>query len=130
MLRVIDACDPVYPGTTRVVLNRHVAEMTDLAESDQQHVMRAVFCVERVMRDALEPDKINLAALGNMVAHLHWHIIPRWKNDPHFPQAIWATVPESAPDQQVAQRAIREGTITGIPGFHQTLADALTHAMA
>ena len=129
MLRVIDACDPVYPGTTRVVLNRHVAEMTDLAESDQQHVMRAVFCVERVMRDALEPDKINLAALGNMVAHLHWHIIPRWKNDPHFPQAIWAALPESTPDGQEAQCARRAGTIARLPRFHQILADALTHTM-
>jgi diadenosine tetraphosphate (Ap4A) HIT family hydrolase len=39
----------------------------------------------------LRPDKINLASLGNMVAHLHWHVIPRFADDPHFPQPIWGT---------------------------------------
>ena len=129
LLRVIDACDPVYPGTTRVVLNRHVAEMTDLDEADRQRVMRAVFCVEGVMREALCPDKINLAALGNMVAHLHWHVIPRWHDDPHFPQAIWAALPECSPGAQEAQRVRRAGTLSGLPGFHQALADAFTLAM-
>ena len=130
LFRVIDACDPVYPGTTRVVLNRHVAEMTDLGEADQQRVMRATFCVERVMRDTLGPDKVNLAALGNMVAHLHWHVIPRWKEDPHFPQAIWAALPEATPGAQEAQHARRNATITGLPRFHRTLTDALERAVS
>jgi len=129
LLRVIDACDLVYPGTTRVVLNRHVAEMTDLGEADQQQVMRAALCVERVMRDTLGPDKVNLAALGNMVAHLHWHVIPRWKDDPHFPQAIWAALPEATPAALQAQRARREATISGLPRFHHALTDALKRAM-
>ena len=130
LLRVIDACDPVYPGTTRVVLNRHVAEMTDLGEADQQSVMRATLCVERVMRDTLGPDKVNLAALGNMVAHLHWHVIPRWKDDPHFPQAIWAALPEAAPGAPQAQRARRDATIAGVPGFHRALTAALERTMS
>jgi len=130
LLRVIDACDPLYPGTTRVVLNRHAAEMTDLGEADQQRVMRATLCVERAMRDTLGPDKVNLAALGNMVAHLHWHVIPRWRDDPHFPQAIWAALPEAAPGALEAQRARRKATIAGLPRFHSALADALKRAMS
>ena len=35
------------------------------------------------------PAKINLATLGNMVAHVHWHVIPRFADDPHFPQPVW-----------------------------------------
>ena len=130
LLRVIDARDPTYPGTTRVVLNRHVAEMTDLQEREQQRVMRAVLCVERVMRDTLNPDKVNLAALGNMVAHLHWHVIPRWKDDPHFPQAIWAALPEAAPEVLETRRVRHNAIISGLPLFHRALTDALARAMS
>jgi diadenosine tetraphosphate (Ap4A) HIT family hydrolase len=52
--------------------------------------------VEAALRSLVAPDKINLAALGNMVPHLHWHVIPRWRDDSHFPAAIWATQQESA----------------------------------
>ena len=48
--------------------------------------------VQRVLRDRLSPDKVNLAALGNMVAHLHWHVIARWRWDSHFPGSVWAVV--------------------------------------
>lgn len=52
--------------------------------------MRAVYETESVLRDLMQPDKINLACLGNVVPHVHWHVIPRWKNDSHFPDPIWA----------------------------------------
>ena len=45
--------------------------------------------MEAALRDMLDPDKINLASLGNMTPHLHWHVIPRWRDDPHFPGSIW-----------------------------------------
>ena len=89
-LRVIDAADALYPGFTRVIWQSHVREMTDLSEHDRDVVMRAVWTVERVMREVLRPDKVNLASLGNMVAHVHWHVIPRFREDAHFPDAIWA----------------------------------------
>jgi diadenosine tetraphosphate (Ap4A) HIT family hydrolase len=38
----------------------------------------------------MQPKKINLASLGNMVPHLHWHIIPRYTDDAHFPAPVWA----------------------------------------
>ena len=95
-----------------------------------ERVMRATLCVERVMRDTLGPDKVNLAALGNMVAHLHWHVIPRWKDDPHFPQAIWAALPEAAPGAPQAQRARRDATIAGLPRFHLALTDAFERTMS
>ncbi|MGN1057562.1 MAG: HIT family protein, partial [Comamonas sp.] len=46
--------------------------------------------VERVVRAQLQPHKINLAALGNMVPHLHWHVIARYDWDSHFPGSVWA----------------------------------------
>jgi diadenosine tetraphosphate (Ap4A) HIT family hydrolase len=88
--RVIDAADAAYPGFTRVVWTKHVIEMTDLDAEEQSALMRVVFLVESIQRKLLHPDKINLAAFGNVVPHLHWHIIPRWNDDLHFPAPVWA----------------------------------------
>ena len=89
-LRVVLPDEADYPGFTRVVWNAHVAEMTDLAPAARDRLMRTVFAVERVQREVLAPDKINLASFGNVVPHLHWHVIPRWRDDRHFPQPVWA----------------------------------------
>jgi diadenosine tetraphosphate (Ap4A) HIT family hydrolase len=69
-----------------------------LADADQAWLMRLVSRVERTVREVMTPDKVNLAAFGNMVPHLHWHIIPRYRWDTHFPEAIWAT-PQRQPDR-------------------------------
>jgi diadenosine tetraphosphate (Ap4A) HIT family hydrolase len=89
----------VFPGYCRVVWRVHVAEMSDLATAERLHLMNVVVAVESAVRQLVAPDKINLAALGNMVPHLHWHVIPRWCDDSHFPAAIWA-----APVRPVAPR--------------------------
>lgn len=87
--RVIRVDEPGYPGFCRVIWNAHVREMSDLAAADRAHCMAVVFGVEQALRKLMRPDKINLASLGNMVAHVHWHVIPRFADDPHFPQPIW-----------------------------------------
>jgi diadenosine tetraphosphate (Ap4A) HIT family hydrolase len=91
LLRVIRAGDPDYPGFCRVILNRHIKEMTDLPPNERARLMQVVFGVEGALREVLQPDKINLATLGNQVPHLHWHIIPRFADDSHFPDPVWAT---------------------------------------
>jgi diadenosine tetraphosphate (Ap4A) HIT family hydrolase len=87
---VILVGDADYPGFCRVILNRHVREMTDLDAAQRQRLMVVVFATEAAVREVLNPDKINLASLGNMVPHVHWHVIPRFADDRHFPDAIWA----------------------------------------
>jgi diadenosine tetraphosphate (Ap4A) HIT family hydrolase len=87
---VIWVDEPNYPGFCRVILTAHVQEMTDLPELDRQRLMAVVFAVEQAVREVAQPDKINLASLGNMVPHVHWHVIPRWIEDDRFPDAIWA----------------------------------------
>lgn len=88
-LRVVYVQEPDYPGLCRVIWNAHVAEMTDLGTRGRAHLMRVVFAVEAVLRALLRPAKINLASLGNVTPHLHWHVIPRRRDDPHYPGAIW-----------------------------------------
>lgn len=90
--RVIRVADPHYPGFCRVVWNAHVREMSDLDPAQQQYLMSVVLRVERVVRELYAPDKINLASFGNVVPHLHWHIIPRWRDDRHFPEPVWGKV--------------------------------------
>jgi len=90
LCRIVSIGDPDYPGFCRVILNRHAAEMSDLPADEQQALMHIVFTVEAVVRDVVQPDKINLASLGNMVPHVHWHVIPRWREDRCFPNPIWA----------------------------------------
>jgi len=92
LCRVVRVADPHYPGFCRVILNAHVREMSDLAESERQQLMAVVFAVERIVRTLFRPDKINLASFGNMVPHVHWHVIPRWQEDRHFPEPIWGSV--------------------------------------
>ncbi|MBI5783245.1 MAG: HIT family protein [Gammaproteobacteria bacterium] len=88
--RVILAGDADYPGFCRVIWDAHVKEMTDLTEPERAHLMTVVFATEEILRETLHPDKINLASLGNQVPHLHWHVIPRFSDDAHFPDPVWA----------------------------------------
>jgi diadenosine tetraphosphate (Ap4A) HIT family hydrolase len=96
VIRVDGAEGVAYPGYCRVVWHAHVAEMTDLDPGSRRHLMNVVYAVEAALRALLAPDKVNLAALGNMVPHLHWHVIPRWRDDSHFPAPIWAEGSKSA----------------------------------
>ena len=92
LCRVVLVDDPYYPGFCRVILNRHEKEMTDLPQAESEHVMQVVFAVERVLRQLLQPEKINLASFGNMTPHVHWHVMPRFADDRHFPQPLWGPV--------------------------------------
>ena len=96
-LRVILANEPEYPGFCRVVWSKHIAEMTDLAIEERSLMMRTVMKVEQAIINVMHPDKVNLAALGNMVPHLHWHVIPRYQKDIAFPGSVWSA-PQRASD--------------------------------
>lgn len=96
VVRVEGAEASAFPGYCRVIWNDHVAEMSDLDCGSRRHLMGVVCAVESALRRLVSPDKINLASLGNMVPHLHWHVIPRWRDDSHYPAAIWAAPSNSA----------------------------------
>ncbi len=117
--RVIRAPDASFPAFYRVVWRAHVAEWSDLSLGDQAAMMGAVGAVERVLRDALAPTKINLASLGNVVPHLHWHVIARFDWDSHFPAPVWgAAAREVAPAPVTRLR-------TGLPELDSRVARAV-----
>jgi diadenosine tetraphosphate (Ap4A) HIT family hydrolase len=87
--RIVWVHDEHHPAFMRVIWNQHVKEMSDLSTIDRAHLMDRVFHLEKFLRDTLAPEKMNLASLGNMVPHLHWHVIPRFVDDPHYPQPVF-----------------------------------------
>jgi diadenosine tetraphosphate (Ap4A) HIT family hydrolase len=117
--RLIRATDtPAYPAFYRVVWNAHVAELSDLSDAERHECMDVVTQVERLMRDHLAPAKINLAALGNMVPHLHWHLIARFEGDSHFPAPIWA------PAQREPAPHVLAALTSKLPALDHALATA------
>ncbi len=89
LARVVLVDEPNYPGFCRVIWRSHVKEMSDLDAQERTQMMSLVWHVEQVLRQEMQPEKINLASLGNMTPHLHWHVIPRFADDAHFPQPVW-----------------------------------------
>ena len=106
-LRIIQAAEAGFSAFYRVVWNRHVAEFSDLSAAERAICMDAVVLVEQMLRSELQPDKVNLAALGNLVPHLHWHVIARFGWDSHFPVPVWGAAQRQVDDDQVAAVAVR-----------------------
>jgi diadenosine tetraphosphate (Ap4A) HIT family hydrolase len=104
--RVIRADEAGFPAFYRVVWTRHVAEFSDLDDAERSLCMAAVNIVEQALREHLQPSKINLAALGNVVPHLHWHVIARFDWDTHFPAPVWAQA--SRASDGVCEQLVRD----------------------
>ena len=103
-LSVVAVDEAEYPGFTRVVWKAHVKEMTDLPAADRVRVMDVVWAVESAQRQILAPEKINLASFGNMTPHVHWHVIPRYRDDAHFPNPTWAVAQRASLAEVLAAR--------------------------
>jgi diadenosine tetraphosphate (Ap4A) HIT family hydrolase len=103
--------DEPFAGFCRVIWNAHVREMTDLAAPNRAHVMHVVYAVESALRARLTPVKMNLASLGNQTPHVHWHVIPRFADDSHFPHPVWATR-----QRDTASRALPDGFVESLAG--------------
>ncbi len=104
-----------FPGFCRVVWRDHVRELSDLAPAQRRYLLDVVAATEAAVRAVVHPDKINLASLGNLVPHLHWHVIPRWSDDSHFPAPIWAAPLRPAPVRpQPADADLRAALTTAL----------------
>ncbi|HEX3140203.1 MAG TPA: HIT family protein [Rhizobacter sp.] len=117
--RVIRAAEAGFPAFYRLVWRDHVSEFSKLSRDDRILCMDAVTLIEECLREALAPTKVNLATLGNVVPHLHWHVIARFEWDSHFPGPVW-TAPQR---ERVAER---EAAVAGkLPAMEQTMVERL-----
>ena len=103
--------DEPFAGFCRVIWNEHVREMTDLSAPNRAHLMHVVYAVESALRARLTPAKMNIASLGNQTPHLHWHVIPRFADDSHFPNPVWA-----ARQRGSAPRPLPDDFVTSLSG--------------
>ncbi|MCM5681354.1 HIT family protein [Schlegelella sp. S2-27] len=117
--RVVRVEDADFPAFYRVIWQAHVAEWTDLDVAQQHECLGVVSAIERTLRAILAPTKINLASFGNVVPHLHWHVVARFDWDSHFPQPVWGT----------RQREVPEGAATRLACDLLLLDDAVRSAL-
>jgi len=117
--RLIHADEPGFPGFYRLVWNAHVGEFSDLSREDRIACMDALAVVEDCVRRHLAPVKVNLAALGNIVPHLHWHLIARYAWDSRFPAPVWAPSQRDVDPARLADLQVR------LPALEDELRSAL-----
>ena len=90
------------------VPRRAVTEIVDLSDEDQQQLMREIAKVSAVLRTVVPCDKLNVAALGNVVAQLHVHVIARRTTDPAWPRPVWGAVAATTYGEGEAEALVRQ----------------------
>lgn len=91
-----------------VFLGRHVERLDDLDDTEYQRFTHDLRSALRGVRRAFAPDHVNVEMLGNVVRHLHAHIIPRYEDDPRWGQAIWMTDTSQMPVTQLPRAELEE----------------------
>jgi len=81
--------DARFPWVILVPRIAGARELLDLDEADRQNLMGELTLVGRMLETLVAPDKLNIAALGNVVRQLHVHVIARYTNDAAWPQPVW-----------------------------------------
>ena len=104
--RVLVIKDANYPWLLLVPRRAGAVEIIDLNEVEQGQLMTEINRVARALQDAVQPDKLNIAALGNAVPQLHVHIIARRTTDAAWPRPVWGVVPPIAHDPQEIEQFI------------------------
>ena len=99
LLGQLDLChvllmrDANYPWLILVPDRDDVTEIHQLNEVDQQQLMRESVLLSRVLETVFSPDKLNIAALGNIVPQCHVHHVVRYRSDAAWPAPVWGRVP-------------------------------------
>lgn len=82
--------DQFFPGYTLVFSKRHQTELFHLDPAERSVLIEEVNRVAEALERVFKPAKMNYELLGNMVPHMHWHLVPRFTDDPLWPRPIWS----------------------------------------
>ena len=96
--------DRRFPWVILVPVRPGVSEIVDLGAADRGQLIEEIALVSGVMRDVFRPTKLNVGALGNVVAQLHLHVIARFASDDAWPGPAWGTAPERYRPDEVDQK--------------------------
>ena len=106
LCRLLAMRDANYPWLILVPRRPGAVEIIDLDAEDKAGLMAEITWVSEALRDVTACEKLNVAALGNMVPQLHVHIIARFRNDPAWPGPVWGKVPAKSYDDGAMQSFI------------------------
>jgi diadenosine tetraphosphate (Ap4A) HIT family hydrolase len=110
--RVLLMDDARFPWLILVPRRPDVSEITDLAGADAAALWEEIRLTTGVMQALAKPDKVNVAALGNVVSQLHVHVVGRFRSDPAWPGPVWGHgTRTSYPLHARAQLAERAGAL-------------------
>jgi len=109
LCRVLLSKDANYPWLILVPRRPDIVELIDLTAVDRAALSAEIDAAARALKATVPCDKLNVAALGNMVPQLHVHIIARRHGDPAWPKPVWGAVPAIAYNP-----AIRDGFVTAL----------------
>ncbi|HEV8583601.1 MAG TPA: HIT family protein [Methylomirabilota bacterium] len=97
--------DQFFPGWTVLVLKRHATELWELERDERVALMEGVTDVARALAGIYDAVKMNYELLGNQLAHIHWHLVPRRADDPIPRQPVWMHAHEPRALAPAEQRA-------------------------
>jgi diadenosine tetraphosphate (Ap4A) HIT family hydrolase len=96
--------DSNFPWIILVPKLEGIVEITDLDDTEYAQLNKEIRLIARAMQHELGPDKLNIAAIGNIVSQLHVHVIARYKNDALFPKPVWGHEPVKYLDAKLEDR--------------------------
>src|SRR5450759_1110971 len=96
LARVLLASDANYPWLILVPRRPGLTEIIDLDENAQVQLMGEIAVAARVLKSITECEKLNIAAIGNVVAQLHVHVVARRHSDAAWPKPVWGAAPPAA----------------------------------
>jgi diadenosine tetraphosphate (Ap4A) HIT family hydrolase len=93
LARILAMNDATYPWLILVPRVPGAVELIDLDDEQQAQLMDEIAMLSRVLKDVTACDKLNVAAIGNVVAQLHVHLVARRRDDPAWPRPVWGHAP-------------------------------------
>jgi len=100
--------DANYPWFVLVPDRENISEIHQLTEADQQQLMRESSYLSAVLAEQFGADKMNVAAIGNVVPQLHIHHIVRYKDDIAWPSPVWGKYPSALYSADQLERILLE----------------------
>jgi diadenosine tetraphosphate (Ap4A) HIT family hydrolase len=104
--RLLVSRDANYPWLLLVPRRPGASEIIDLDAADQRQLMAEIATVSGALRAITACDKLNVAAIGNMVPQLHVHVVARRRDDPAWPKPVWGAAPARAWDLAALERLV------------------------
>ena len=101
----------LFHGYCILVSRRHATELSQLSDEERQGYLAEMCLLARAIEDCFQPHKLNYELLGNQVAHLHWHLFPRYQGDPQLLRPVWFAL-DQAETNESDRRGLQNGPLT------------------